>query len=74
MPIEIQIIMSNNVSPILVRSVVGTVLAMGSILLKLEQLTSRLQYGHYAVNFFFNLFCFLVAVYSIYKATHLKRP
>ena len=58
MPIEIQIIMSNNVSPLLVRSVVGIVLAMRSILLKLEQLTSRLQYGHYAVNFFFIFFVF----------------
>jgi len=73
MPIEIQIITSNNINPFLVRSVVGIVLAMGSILLKLEQLTSWLQSGHHAVNFFLNLFCFLVALYSICKATHLKR-
>ena len=58
LPIEVQIIMSNNVSPILLRSVVGIVLAMGSILLKMEQLTSWLQSGHHAVKFFFFFFVF----------------
>lgn len=72
---EIQIIIGNNVSPVLVRSVVGIVLAMGSMLLGIGTLTYiKASIWSLWVKFFFNLFCFLVAVYSIYKATHLKRP
>ena len=44
--------MSNNVNPILLRPVLGIVLAIDSILLKLEQLMSWLQSGHHAVSFF----------------------
>ena len=41
--------MSNNVNPILLRPALGIVLAIGSVLLKLEQLMSWLQSGHHAV-------------------------
>ena len=56
--------MSNNVNPILLRPALGIVLAIGSVLLKLEQLMSWLQSGHHAVisSFFFFFFCPLVAV------------
>ena len=52
MPTKILIIMSNNVNPILLRPVLGTVLATDSVLLKIEQFMSRLQAGHHAVSFF----------------------
>ena len=62
MPTKIQIIMSNSVNPILLRPVFGVVLAIGSVLLKLEQLMSWLQSGYHAVSFF--LWC-----YSVCKTT-----
>ena len=43
--------MSNHVNPILLRPVLGIVLATDSVLLKMEQLMSRLQSGHHAVSF-----------------------
>ena len=49
MPTKIQIIMSNNVNLILLRPVLGTVPAIDSVLLKMEQLMSWLQSGHHAV-------------------------
>ena len=44
--------MSNNVNPILLRPVLGIVLAIDSVLLRLEQLMSWLQSGHRAVSVF----------------------
>ena len=44
--------MSNNVNPILLRPVLGIVLAIDSVLLKMEQLMSWLQSGPHAVSFF----------------------
>ena len=38
--------MSNSVNPILLRPVLGIVLAVDSVLLKMEQLKSWLQSGH----------------------------
>ena len=52
MPQKIQIIMSSSINPILLRPVLGTVLARDSVLLKIEQLMSRLLSGHHAVSFF----------------------
>ena len=52
MPTKVQIIMSSSVNPILLRLVLRSVLAIHSVLLKVEQLMSRLQSGHYAVSFF----------------------
>ena len=51
MPTKIQIIMSNNVNPILLRPVLGIMLIIDSILLKVEQLMSQLQSGHHAISF-----------------------
>ena len=45
MPTKIQI-MSNSVNPILLRPVLGIVLAIDSVVLKMEQLMSWLQSGH----------------------------
>lgn len=42
--------MSNNVNPVLLRPVLGIVLAIDSVLLKTEQLMSWLQYGHHTVS------------------------
>ena len=44
--------MSNIVNLILLRPVLGTVLAIGSGLLRMEQLMSWLQSSHHAVSFF----------------------
>ena len=44
--------MSNSVNPILLKPVLGIVLAIDSELLKMEQLVSWLQSGHHAVGFF----------------------
>ena len=44
--------MSNSVNPILLRPVLGIVLAIDSILLKMEQFMSWLQSDHHAVSFF----------------------
>ena len=52
MPTNIQIIMKNSVNPILLSPVLGTVLAIDSVLLKVEQLMSWLESGHHAVSFF----------------------
>ena len=49
---KIQIIMSNSVNPILWRPVLGIVLAIDSVLLKMEQLMSWLQSALHAVSFF----------------------
>ena len=43
--------MSSSVNPILLRPVLGIVLATDSALLKKEQLMSWLQAGHHAVSF-----------------------
>ena len=43
--------MSNSVNPTLLRLVLGIVLAMDSVLLKMEQLKLWLQSGHHAVSF-----------------------
>ena len=43
LPTKIQMIMSNSVNPILLRLVLGIVLAIDSVLLKMEQLMSWLQ-------------------------------
>ena len=53
MPTKIQIIMGSSVNPILLRPVLGTVLAIDSELLKMEQLMSWSwsQSGHPAVRF-----------------------
>ena len=48
----IQIIMSSSVNLILLKPNLGTVLAISSVLLKMEQFMSWLQSGHHAVNFF----------------------
>ena len=52
MPTKVQIIMSNSVNPILLRVVLRIVLAINSVLLKMEQLMSWLQSDHDAVSFF----------------------
>lgn len=44
--------MSNNVNLILLRPVLGTVLAIDSVLLKMEQLMPWIQSGYHAVSFF----------------------
>ena len=44
--------MSNSVNPTLLRPVLGIVLAIQSVLLKMEQLMSWLQSVHHAVSFF----------------------
>ena len=46
------ILMSNSINPILLRPVLGIVLAIDSVLLNMEQLMSWLQSGHLAVSFF----------------------
>ena len=51
MPKKIQIIMSSSVNPILLRPVLGTVLARDSVLPKIEQLMSQLPSGHRLVSF-----------------------
>ena len=43
--------MSKSVNPILLRPVLGLVLAIYSVLLKMEQLIAWLQSGHHAVSF-----------------------
>ena len=50
-PTTMQIIKSNSVIPILLRLVLGIVLAVDSVLLKMEQLMSWSQSGHHAVSF-----------------------
>ena len=52
MPIKIQIIMCDYVNPILLRPVHGIVLAINSVLLKMEQFMSWLQSDRDAVSFF----------------------
>ena len=52
MPKKISIIISNCVNPILLRPVLGIVLAIDLLLLKMEQLMSWLLSGHHAVSFF----------------------
>ena len=52
MPTKIQIIMSNSINLILLRPSSGIVLAIDSVLLKLEQLISWLLSGHHAISFF----------------------
>ena len=49
---KIQIIMSSSVNPVVLRPVLGIVLARDSVLLKMEQLKSWLLSGHPAVSFF----------------------
>ena len=44
--------MSNNVNPILLRPVLGILLAIDSVLLKMKQPMSWLQSGYHALNFF----------------------
>ena len=51
MSTKIYIIMINSVNPILLRPVLGIVLAIDSVLLKVEQLMSWLQSSHHAVSF-----------------------
>ena len=43
--------MSNSANPILLRPVLGIVLTTASLLLKSDQLMSRLQSGHHVVSF-----------------------
>ena len=43
---------NSSVNPILLRPVLGIVLAIDSVLLKTEKLMSQLQSGHRAVSFF----------------------
>ena len=50
MPTKISINMSKSVNPILLRPVLGIVLAINSVLLKMEQFMSWLQSGHYAIS------------------------
>ena len=52
MPTKIWIILSNSVNPILLRPVLGIVVAIDSVPHKMEQLMSQLQSGHHAGNFF----------------------
>ena len=52
MPTEIQMIMSSSVNPILLRPVLGILLAINSVRLKMEQFMSWLQSDHDAVSFF----------------------
>ena len=52
MPTKMRVTMSNSVSPIPLRPVLGTVLTMDSVLLEMVQLMSRPQSGHHAVRFF----------------------
>ena len=71
--------MSNNVNPIFMGPVLGIVLAIVSVLLKMEQLMSWLQSGHHAVSFFvlgiFCLFvCFLVVVIVSIKQLRTVYP
>ena len=49
---KIKMIMSNNVNPILLRPVLGILLAIDSVLLRMKQLMSWLQSGYHALNFF----------------------
>ena len=44
--------MSSSINPILVRPALGAVLAIVSVLLKMQQFMSQLQSGHHAVSFF----------------------
>ena len=48
----IQIIMSSSVNLILLKPDLGTVLAINSVLLKMEQFMSWLQSGHHVAHFF----------------------
>ena len=52
---KIQIIISRSVNPILLSPLLGTVLAIDSVLLKMEQLMPWLQSDHDAISFFFPL-------------------
>lgn len=56
--------MSNGVNSMLLRPVLGTVLAMDSVLFKLEQLLSWLWSAHHAVSF-----PLLLQFYNMYKTT-----
>ena len=49
---KVQIIMNNSVNPILLRPVLGILLAIKSVRLKMEQFMSWLQSDHDAVSFF----------------------
>ena len=44
--------MSNSINPILLRPVLGIVLAVDSVLLKTEEIMSWMQSGHHAATFF----------------------
>ena len=50
MPTKISINMSKSVNPILLRPVLGIVLAINSVLLKMEQFMSWLQNSHHALS------------------------
>ena len=50
MPTKIQIVVSTNVNPILLRPVVGIMLAIDLVQLKMEQLMSWLQSDHHAAD------------------------
>ena len=52
MSTKIYIIMSNNVNPTLLRSVLESVVSTDSVLLKMGQLMSWWQFGHHEVSFF----------------------
>ena len=43
--------MGNSVNPILLRPVLGIVLAIDSLLLKMDKFMSQLSSGHHAVSF-----------------------
>ena len=49
---KVQIIMNNSVNPVLLRPVLGILLAINSVRLKMEQFMSWLQSDHDAVSFF----------------------
>ena len=49
---KVQIIMNNSVNPILLRPVLGILLAINSVRLKMEQFMSWLQSDQDAVSFF----------------------
>ena len=62
--------MSKSVNPIPLRPVLGIVLAIYSVLLKMEQLMAWLQSGHHAVSFWFTrlrFWCLIRVIVSVKK-------
>ena len=63
--------MSNNVNLILLRPVLEIVLAIDSVLLKIEQLMSWLQSGHHTVSFFLLVSVSVKQLKNVYQTLSL---